>query len=45
MADGEAVLDRAKFHAMTEGTAEDWAPSAGPRRRTGASSPTGCWRT
>ena len=25
MADGDAVLDRAKFHAMTEGTAEDWA--------------------
>ena len=24
MADGEAVLDRAKFHAMTEGTQEDW---------------------
>ena len=25
MADGEIVLDRAKFHAMTEGTEEDWA--------------------
>ena len=25
MADGEIVLDRAKFHAMTEGTQEDWA--------------------
>lgn len=28
MADGEAVQDRAKFHAMTEGTAEDWAAIA-----------------
>ncbi len=25
MADGEIVQDRAKFHAMTEGTQEDWA--------------------
>ena len=25
MAYGDALLDRAKFHAMTEGTAEDWA--------------------
>jgi predicted HD phosphohydrolase len=25
MADGEMLQDRAKFHAMTEGTAEDWA--------------------
>ena len=25
MADGEIVLDRAKFHAMTEGTEADWA--------------------
>lgn len=25
MADDASVLDRAKFHAMTEGTAEDWA--------------------
>jgi predicted HD phosphohydrolase len=24
MADGDAVLDRAKFHAMAEGTVEDW---------------------
>ena len=35
MADGEAVLDRAKFHAMTEGTAEDWAAigrAAAPHR-------------
>jgi predicted HD phosphohydrolase len=24
MADGEAILDRAKFHAMTESTQEDW---------------------
>jgi predicted HD phosphohydrolase len=24
MADGDVVLDRAKFHAMTEGTQEDW---------------------
>ena len=28
MADGEAVLDRAKFHSMTEGTQEDWAAIA-----------------
>jgi predicted HD phosphohydrolase len=35
MADGEAVSDRAKFHAMTEGTAEDWAAigrAAAPHR-------------
>ena len=35
MADGEVVLDRAKFHAMTEGTAEDWAAigrAAAPHR-------------
>ena len=35
MADGEAVLDRAKFHAMTEGTQEDWAAigrAAAPHR-------------
>ena len=24
MADGDAILDRAKFHAMTEGDQEDW---------------------
>jgi predicted HD phosphohydrolase len=28
MADGEAIADRAKFHAMTEGTQEDWAAIA-----------------
>lgn len=28
MADGEATLPRAKFHAMTECTAEDWAAIA-----------------
>ena len=35
MADGDAILDRAKFHAMTEGTAEDWAAigrAAAPHR-------------
>ena len=35
MADGDVVLDRAKFHAMTEGTAEDWAAigrAAAPHR-------------
>ena len=35
MADGEAVLDRAKFHAMTQGTVEDWAAigrAAAPHR-------------
>ncbi|HXA38751.1 MAG TPA: HD domain-containing protein [Phenylobacterium sp.] len=35
MADGEVVLDRAKFHTMTEGTAEDWAAigrAAAPHR-------------
>ncbi|THD72141.1 HD domain-containing protein [Phenylobacterium sp.] len=35
MADGEVVLDRAKFHAMTEGTQEDWAAigrAAAPHR-------------
>ena len=35
MADGEAILERAKFHAMTEGTAEDWAAigrAAAPHR-------------
>jgi predicted HD phosphohydrolase len=35
MADGEAVLDRARFHAMTEGTQEDWAAigrAAAPHR-------------
>ncbi len=25
MADGEAPMARAKFHAMTEGTQEDWS--------------------
>jgi predicted HD phosphohydrolase len=28
MADGEMLQDRAKFHAMTEGTQEDWAAIA-----------------
>ncbi|MBS0362067.1 MAG: HD domain-containing protein [Proteobacteria bacterium] len=28
MADGEMLQDRARFHAMTEGTAEDWAAIA-----------------
>jgi predicted HD phosphohydrolase len=35
MADGEVVLDRAKFHAMTEGTQEDWGAifrAAAPHR-------------
>src|SRR6201985_1878398 len=35
MADGDAVLDRAKFHTMAEGTAEDWAAigrAAAPHR-------------
>lgn len=35
MADGEVLLDRAKFHAMTEGTQEDWAAigrAAAPHR-------------
>ena len=35
MADGEMLQDRAKFHAMTEGTQEDWAAimrAAAPHR-------------
>jgi predicted HD phosphohydrolase len=35
MADDAAVMDRAKFHAMAEGTAEDWAAigrAAAPHR-------------
>jgi predicted HD phosphohydrolase len=35
VADGEVVLDRAKFHSMTEGTQEDWAAigrAAAPHR-------------
>ena len=35
MADGEMLQDRARFHAMTEGTAEDWAAigrAAAPHR-------------
>ncbi len=35
MADGEMLQDRAKFHAMTQGTAEDWAAigrAAAPHR-------------